>query len=326
MSRLDEIGEFGLIDRIAKVTPGAANVVEGIGDDCAVVRVGDRVVLLSCDLSVEDVHFRRRYASPEDIGWKAAASAVSDIAAMGGRPLFLLVALACPKQTSVDFLEGIYKGIQSVARQFHIAVVGGDTTRSLDHIALDVTVVGEPVNERWMLRSGAKAGDVLVVTGPLGLSSAGHRALDRGEAVPIALANAHLRPMPRIAEGQWLSAQAGVHAMMDISDGLLQDAAHISKRSNVGVDIKRTMQVCTTELRTYCDAQGLSCLDFCLAGGEDYELLFAVEQEKVLAIFTGFAATFGRDLHTVGVCTNEFNALRLDGCEPLVKGFDHFRS
>jgi len=326
MSRLDEIGEFDLIDRIAKVTPGSANVIEGIGDDCAVVRVGERVLLLSCDLSVEDVHFRRRYASAEDIGWKAAASAVSDIAAMGGRPLFLLIALACPRLTAVDFLEGIYKGIQDVAQRFQIAVVGGDSTRLHDHVALDVTVVGEPVSNRWLLRSGAKSGDLLAVTGPLGLSSAGLRALERNDTVPIALANAHLRPLPRIAEGQWLCERPGVHAMMDISDGLLQDAAHIAKRSQVGVDIKRALQTCTSELRSYCDAQGLSCLDFCLAGGEDYELLLAIGPEEVLETYTAFAATFGRDLRTVGVCTDAFTGLRLDGCEPLVKGFDHFRS
>ncbi|MCJ7839169.1 MAG: thiamine-phosphate kinase, partial [Burkholderiales bacterium] len=141
MTDLSRLGEFGLIERIARILPGAPTLIEGIGDDCAVVRIFDRLMLLSCDMFVEDVHFRRRYARPQDVGWKAATSALSDVAAMGGTPLFSLVSLACPAHTDSAYVEGLYHGITDAVGQAGAVVVGGDTTMSPSGIAIDVTVI-----------------------------------------------------------------------------------------------------------------------------------------------------------------------------------------
>ncbi len=136
-------------------------MVEGIGDDCAVLRVCDRLLLVSCDLSVEGVHFRRRYGSPEDIGWKAAASSLSDIAAMGGAPLFGLVSLACPGNRGVSFVEGVYDGLIDAMSQCGAVIVGGDTTRSQEYMTLDVIVIGETIGNRYLSRKGGLGGRCL---------------------------------------------------------------------------------------------------------------------------------------------------------------------
>jgi thiamine-monophosphate kinase len=161
MIRVGDLGEFGLIDRLARLLPTSPNVLEGIGDDCAAIRVGDRVLLVSTDLSIEEVHFRRTYCDPEDIGWKAAATSLSDIAAMGGAPLFCLASLACSPDTEAAFIERIYQGLSSAASRFGATVVGGDTSRTPGPLTLDVMVAGEARGGRFLRRKGARIGDVL---------------------------------------------------------------------------------------------------------------------------------------------------------------------
>ena len=167
MTTVRDIGEFGLIERISRMLPTSPSVVMGVGDDCAVLRVCERLMLVSCDLFVENVHFRRDYAKPEEIGWKAAASCLSDIAAMGGQPMFVLVALGCPPDTQTQYVELLYRGISAVVSRFGAVIVGGDTSVSRDSIVLDLTVIGQTIGNRFLSRKGARAGDVLAVTGPL---------------------------------------------------------------------------------------------------------------------------------------------------------------
>lgn len=324
MSTLQDIGEFGLIDRLTALALPTPDVIEGLGDDCAVVRAGSQNILVSCDLSVENIHFRRSFASAREIGWKAAAASVSDIAAMGGKPVCMVVALACPIHTPLDFLQDLFRGIQDLAAEMGMAVVGGDTTRSTDAISLDVTVIGVPSGERYLLRRGAKDGDILFATGPLGLSSAGLRALETGKSASK-LVHAHLHPVPRIEEGNWLCANPSVHAAIDISDGLVQDAGHIAKASHIGINIEESAVSVDAAITAFCDEHDLDARTFVLAGGEDYELLVAIEPNAAESIANGFSRKFNRPLHRIGACTSRWSGVRIDGHEPNLRGFDHFR-
>lgn len=323
MTTVRDIGEFGLIERISRMLPTSPSVVMGVGDDCAVLRVCERLMLVSCDLFVENVHFRRDYAKPEEIGWKAAASCLSDIAAMGGQPMFVLVALGCPPDTQTQYVELLYRGISAVVSRFGAVIVGGDTSVSRDSVVLDLTVIGQTIGNRFLSRKGARAGDVLAVTGPLGLSAAGLHAFQNGHAAPV-LQTAHMFPRPRIPEGQWLCGQPFAHAMIDISDGLAQDARHIAEESHVGVDIDPARLLVTLELSAYCDAHGLDPLPFMLTGGEDYELAFSMDGEYADKALEAFGNEFRTQVNVVGRFTTEWSGVRIAG-EPLEQtGYDHF--
>lgn len=324
MKLVRDIGEFGLIQRVARMLPGTESAVVGIGDDCAVVKSGGTTLLVSCDASIEDVHFRRNLAAPEDIGWKTMASAISDIAAMGGQPRFALITLACPGDTETDFVDRLYYGFTTVARRFGVAIVGGDTTRSPSGIVMDVMVLGEPVEDRYLLRRGAQCGDVLAVTGYPGRSAAGLLALERGlPACP--LIPAHLFPVPRVEEGKWFARQAGVHALIDLSDGLVQDAGHIAEQSGLGLDIAPERVPIAPELDAYKDTLGIDPRDLALGGGEDYELILAMDPARANEIQQAFQERFFQPLSIVGHFTGLSHGLCAGG-EPISpKGFEHFR-
>jgi len=325
MSTLREIGEFGLIHRLGQMLPAAPAVIEGIGDDCAVLRVFDRKLLASCDLLVEDVHFERRNTSPEDVGWKAATASLSDVAAMGGAPLFALVALACPADTDVAFIEGLYHGLSDAVWQAGAAVVGGDTTASPERITLDVTVLGEVIGNRYLPRHGAQVGDLLGVTGCLGRSAAGLLALAKGHDAPV-LADAHRHPVARLAEGQWLSACPQAHAMIDVSDGLIQDVGHLAEAAKMGVDVDPERLPIDPDLGRYCEAQGLDPLDFMLTGGEDYELAFAIAPDDAESCLNRFRREFRTPITLVGAFTDAWHGVRVAGEPPPARGgFDHFK-
>lgn len=325
MRTLGEIGEFGMIERLTRVLPSSPGVIEGIGDDCAIVRISDRLLLVSCDMFVEDVHFRRSTAGPLDIGWKAAAAAVSDIAAMGGVPAYALVSLACPPDTGVVYLEQLCEGMAAALARSGAVIVGGDTTRSPGPLTIDVTVMGEPSGGRCLKRKGARHDDIVVVTGPLGLSAAGLHAAEAGHDEPE-LIDAHRRPKPRIAEGQWLCGKSCVHAMIDISDGLVQDLGHIAKANNVGVDLRKEALVPAPSLKRYCEKHSLDSLPFITAGGEDYELAFTVDMALAQELLTSFHKEFGWELTVVGELTGQWTGVRIDGEEPARTGFDHFKN
>lgn len=325
MTTVGDIGEFGLIERVSRALQTSPTVVTGVGDDCAVLRVCERLMLVSCDLFVENVHFRREYATAEEIGWKAAASCLSDVAAMGGQPMFVLTALACPPETEMNYVQMLYRGISALASRFGTVIVGGDTSMSRDAIVLDLTVIGQAIGNRCLTRKGARPGDVLAVTGPLGLAAAGLHALQHGLDAPT-LRHAHTTPRPRVPEGQWLCSQPFAHAMIDISDGLAQDAQHIADASHIGVNIEPGKLPVAPELRVYCDENSLDPLAFILHGGEDYELAFAMEGEHADKAAVAFSNEFRTEMHVVGEFTTEWSGGRLAG-EPLdIRGYDHFRS
>jgi thiamine-monophosphate kinase len=323
VKRLQDVGEFGLIERIARRVPAARDVVEGIGDDCAVLKLSDATLLVSTDLFVEDVHFRECDCKPHDIGWKAAASSLSDIAAMGGEPRFALVSLSCPPAADLTMMEEMYSGLVDAISQHGAAIVGGDTTRSKNGLVIDVAVIGEPVNGRYLLRRGAQPNDALAVTGALGLSAAGLHALTHGHKAPTLIKH-HFHPVPRIPEGQWLASHKAVHAMLDVSDGLLQDAAHLARASDLGISIDSTALPENPDLTAYASAHGLGVNDIILGSGEDYELAFAVDGERISGLVEEFANEFRTPLTVIGTFTDQWTGVRVDGHATPTQGHDHF--
>jgi thiamine-monophosphate kinase len=310
-----------------------AGVRVGIGDDCAILEPrSGRALLATTDLLVEDVHFRRRWAEPADIGWKAIAVNLSDIAAMGGRPCWALVALALPAGTSPEEVEAFYEGALSLARPHDVEIVGGDTSASASGWIVNVTLLGDVVAP--CLRSTARPGDVVAVTGALGRSAAGLAVLERraapsgAEADALAAATeAHLRPRPRVREGQWLAAAGGVTAMMDLSDGLGIDLPRLLAESRVGatVDVDRVPVDAPT--RAVAEALGHDPVAWATGGGEDYELLLTCEPSALERLQRGLSEDFGARLTPIGEITDGGGSARWTsgGREVTVaRGFEHF--
>jgi thiamine-monophosphate kinase len=331
----DPGGEDALVRAIRGLTAAAtgAGVRVGIGDDCAVLEPRPGMALLATtDLLVEDVHFRRRWAEPADIGWKAIAVNLSDIAAMGGRPRWALVALALPEGASAEEVEAFYEGALALARPHDVAIVGGDTSASAGGWIVNVTLVGDAVSP--CLRSTARPGDTVAVTGALGRSAAGLAVLERGAAPsgvgPDALAEmteAHLRPRPRVREGQWLAAAGGVTAMMDLSDGLGIDLPRLLAESRVGaiVDVDRVPVDAAT--RAVAGALGTDPTVWATGGGEDYELLLTCAPAALERLQRGLGEAFGARLTAIGEITAGLAAVRWtsQGREVAVaRGFEHF--
>ena len=330
----DRGGEEALVRTIRALTAsaGGAGVRVGIGDDCAVLETQPGASLLATtDLLLEDVHFRRRWAEPADIGWKALAVNLSDIAAMGGRPRWALVALACPEGTGAEEIEAFYEGALALARSHAVAIVGGDTSASPAGWMINVTLLGEAIAPR--LRSTARAGDAIAVTGALGRAAAGLAVLERETAPagvdPTQLAEvtgAHRRPQPRVREGEWLAAAGGVTAMMDLSDGLGLDLPRLLGESGVGAGVDVDRLPIDGATRAIAAALGADPRAWATGGGEDYELLLTCEPAALARLQGGLAEACGTRLTPIG----EVTAARpvrwsSDGHEVSVaRGYEHF--
>lgn len=249
--KVESLGEFGLIQRLAKQLKVGPGVIRGIGDDCAVFEGPPTWYhLLTCDMLLEGTHFTVGKAKPEQIGWKALACSVSDIAAMGGIPQYAVVSLGVPTGYRVELLEGIYKGMQRLAAACGVSVVGGDTDRS-PRLILDVALFGRVERTRLLLRSSAREGDQLFVTGTLG------GAVTSGR---------HLTFTPRWQEVRAIADRFPIHAMIDCSDGLSSDLQHLTAASRVGAVV---------EAASIPRSRG-AALKAALTEGEDFELLFTV--------------------------------------------------
>lgn len=320
---LSGLGEFGFLDRVKQWTPQGEAVV-GIGDDAAVARLRDGTALVATvDALVEGVHFRWDWSKPADVGYKAVSVNVSDLAAMGAEPRWILLTLCAPPQTSEEVLRGIYEGIAEGCGTYGTELVGGDTV-SADRLVLAVTALGE-VEGDPLRRAGAKVGDVLAVTGPLGRAAAGVNLLlskDPKKASPedaLACFDAHRRPVAHVAEGLALR-NAAVHAAMDLSDGIASDVRRLAEASCVGAEIDIERLPVAPEARRIAEARGWDVERMVLGGGEDYELLVALPRERL--------DDTGVDLIEVGTVVDEGVWLvRKDQKEPLdVEGWDHFKS
>jgi len=274
------VGEFGVIARVL-AQAGTARVAQvGPGDDAAVLRTPDGRVVATTDVLVEGRHFRRDWSSAEDIGHKAAAANLADVAAMGATTTALLVGLACPPDTPTAWLEGVAAGLAAECAPLGAAVVGGDMVASAADsaaVVLSVTALGDLAGRSPVLRSGARPGDVVALAGRLGWSAAGLAVLRRGFSSPAAVVSAHRRPTPPYAAGP-AAAERGATAMCDVSDGLLADVGHIAAASRVVVDLDRValVRACLEPvgpLQQVGAALGADPLSWVLTGGEDHALV-----------------------------------------------------
>lgn len=284
-AKLAAVGEDALVRFFRRAEAGAGRgVILGPGDDAAMVRCpsGARL-LLTTDLLAEDVHFRRAWAAPEDLGFKLAAINVSDIGAMGGRPLWALLSLALPPDLEAAFVFRLWRGLRAASRLFRMTVVGGDTCASRSGILLSLALIGT-AGPRLLTRASARPGDILFVTGHLGASTLGLAALERhgGERVPRALAQAvrrHRRPDPPLAFAAALAARNLATAAIDVSDGLSRDLTRLCGESRVGAEVEADRLPLLPATRDAAVILGRDPLAAALHGGEEYELLFTVRPE-----------------------------------------------
>jgi thiamine-monophosphate kinase len=313
----------------------------GIGDDAAVWKASPHhLSLLTTDMLVDGVHFRLAATSPQALGRKALAENLSDIAAMGGWPTVAVIALGLTDQTDEVWVRGLYAGIASLAKTARCAIAGGDIVRA-PAVTLGITVVGEVRPTHLRTRAGARPGDVAAVTGPLGRAAAGLRLLDKpsasvvlerssGQDYAALLRTAYLEPTARLREGRYLASRHAVRALMDISDGLSTDATRMARASDVDVVLDAPALAPDPAVAAAAQALDLDAMDLVLNGGDDYELLAAVEPRAYDHVAAGFAKRFGRPLLKVGRFEKgDGRALieRLGKREAVApSGYDHLRN
>lgn len=333
--KISEIGEFGLIARLSRqVERHDTGVVVGIGDDAAVLEVqpGQQLVA-TCDMMVEGRHFSLAYIHPEQLGHRLLAANLSDIAAMGGRPRWALVGLGVRDGLEVETLEGIYRGMAALASLHGVTVVGGDTCRNPERLVLDLTLLGEVPRGRYLLRSGARPGDLVAVTGTLGDAAAGLAWLRSGRANRTDegryLMDRHLTPQPRVRAGQLMLASRAVSAADDISDGLASEANEIAAASGVRLRLEAGQIPISRQARWAAKSLGGNPLRWALRGGEDFELLVTLAAEAYPELAAQLRTELDLPLTVIGQ-VEEGRGVALvepDGRELELKaeGYNHFR-
>jgi len=332
--KITEIGEFGLIESIRKNCIALREgVVKGIGDDCAVYESSPgRVFLLTTDMLVEDVHFLLSSITPFQLGRKAIAVNLSDIAAMGGNPLLALISLGIPPERAVEEIHELYRGMRDICGRYAVSIVGGDTVAAHGTLIINVCLIGEADEREVLYRSGARPGDKIYLAGVVGDSAAG-LAILRGEiTAPESLAahflKAHNEPDPLIETGRTIAASRLASAMIDLSDGLVADLGHIAEESGVGSLLFEDKIPLSHELKGLTNYADITPLDFALSGGEDYALLVTVPAENTREFEQACQRKGISSLFQVGEI-QQGKGIRIrheDGSvEELVhKGFDHF--
>jgi thiamine-monophosphate kinase len=309
------MNEFELLARIIPTLPTNEALRKGAGDDCAVLDLGlkEELILFKTDAVVEDVHFTGQTPAAQ-VGRKALARALSDIAAMAGKPVACLVTLGLPAQFDSDFVLQFYEGLNALAREYSIAVAGGETTRTTGKTFASISLLGTIPRDRVLSRSSAKAGDAIFVTGELGGSISGK----------------HLEFDPRIREAQWLAENFPVHAMMDLSDGLAGDLRHILNGSEVGAELLSSAIPISRAARAKAKSESSAKppLLAALTDGEDFELLFTLPSKKAVPLLDAWKARFPKiKLSCIGKITAQ-PGLRLRDKEGIrvlsARGYTHF--
>jgi thiamine-monophosphate kinase len=294
-----ELGEFGLIERFRRSIRLDSSVVKGTGDDCAVIKfTKDKHLLFTCDMLVEGVDFLRQ-SDPYLVGRKSVAVSLSDIAACAGIPRYCLVSLGLRRASTVQFVDKLFAGMRDICRKYRVNLVGGDLSRA-DKLTIDVSILGEVEKKYLALRGSAKEGDIIGVTGKLGGAIKGR----------------HLKFIPRLQEARFLARNFRLHALTDISDGLLQDLGHILKQSRKGALLYEEL---------IPRASQASSLNNALTGGEDFELLFTLPQPDARRLFSRYPATF-KPIGKIVAAKYSLRLLDKKGKEKPVrqKGFRHF--
>jgi thiamine-monophosphate kinase len=333
---LKEIGEFGFIKKISRgclIRP--ERIVKAIGDDAAAFMTDPaQLSLITTDLLVERIHFLRHAISGFDLGYKSLAVNLSDIAAMGGTACESFVSIAIPQDCPLDYLEAIYDGMKSLAAQFEVNILGGDTTSSKTDLIINVVVYGTVAAEEMLCRDAARPGDIIFSTGYLGDSKAGlHLILNNIPADAAALRNllrAHLLPIPQLQAGRFLAQQPAVRAAIDTSDGLSSDLAHIAEQSNVGAVLYSDKLPVSGDLKTFCGQFNFDPVEWTLSGGEDYTLLCTVSPDQADSVAADFQKQFKSPLFRIGEITNDLDMIinYPDGSSRSIvpSGWNHFKN
>jgi thiamine-monophosphate kinase len=305
------------IRRAAEAGRSRRSVVTGIGDDCAVLRVpAGHEMLVTTDFSIENVHFRRDWDPPELIGRRCLTRGLSDIAAMGGEPVAAFLSLAVAADVPQKWVDRFLKGLLQLASEFDVPLAGGDTAQSATGIQADIVVVGSVPKGKAVLRSGAKVGDFIYVTGELGGAGAALARLRASQPVGAAYSK-HAHPMPQLAVGQWLRRRGLASAMIDLSDGLSTDLEHICEESGVGAEIESALVP-----KAKVEGGKLVALDLTLHGGEDYELLFTSSGKVPAKVADVTVTRIGRIVRG-----SEMRMIGADGKSSKLKaaGWEHFK-
>jgi thiamine-monophosphate kinase len=330
-----EIGEFGFIDSIkGQCDIPAQGVIKGIGDDCAVMSCTQgRALLLTADMLVQDIHFVIDRIPFYQLGRKAIAVNLSDIASMGGRPIVALISIAIPVETDVEAIQEIYRGMRDICGQYSLAIGGGDTVASSDKLIINVSVLGDAREKEVLYRSGARPGDTIYLTGPVGDSIAGLKILTNEITPPEGtrgyFIKAHNDPVPLVEIGRSIAASGLASAMIDLSDGLLSDLGHICKESGVGALLYAETIPLSPELELLAGSSGFDPLDLALSGGEDYQLLFIVPAENEQGIekfFKEHDFTLPSHIGEIGQGSG-IRMMKANGsvAELKARGFNHFK-
>lgn len=335
--KISEIGEFGFLSRLKKnFLYQYPEGVIGVGDDCAIIPQSDsKALLVTTDLLIENIHFYISQISARSLGYKALAVNLSDIAAKGGFPQYVFLSIALPSQTKVEWLDQFYSGFLDLAQKYNTLLLGGDTTQSPDKIFINVTLLGQLDLKNIKLRSSAQIGDIIVVTDFLGDSSCGFHSLQVQNRVKVNedieyLRERHFLPKPAIEEGQWLSQQEGVHAMMDISDGISSDLHRIMEQSKCGVRIHLESIPLSKSLMNVTSQYHWQAWNFALSGGEDYSLLLTVDQKEFEEIHQNYLKRFNRKLFVIGEIIDQQEGFQTTlNNQPYAfnfSQFEHFKS
>ncbi|MGQ0810398.1 MAG: thiamine-phosphate kinase [Nitrospiraceae bacterium] len=340
-------GEFELIQDIHRRfgTTGPM-VIRGIGDDAAIIKSSaGRWQLLTTDLLIEGVHFTLDTATFKDIGYRAAVANLSDIAAMGGLPQHLLVALAVPPSCTPVQIQRLYQGIMKACRPHGVQLIGGDTSASQTEIFLAITLTGRVEPQRALTRSGARPGDLIYVTGTLGDSYVGLQLLMRRRRKRPSglhrvimdarqsryLIGRHLRPSARVHVGRLLATHRIASAAIDLSDGLSGDLRHVCTQSGTGAEINAPALPISSACRAYADACRIDPIQFALRGGEDYELLFTVPAKKQRGLHRLVQGLRGIQFTCIGLIKPHPFGMRIRSAEGSLRtldvtSYDHFRT
>ncbi|HBF42504.1 MAG TPA: thiamine-phosphate kinase [Desulfobacteraceae bacterium] len=332
--KMKDIGEFGFIRSIMdNCNFSCKKVIKGIGDDCAVIGPYEgKLLLITTDLLVEDVHFILKEVLSEDLGRKAVAVNLSDIAAMGGKALHLFVSLATPRSMRLEIIHSIYKGIKAMCRRYGINILGGDTSASPEKLMISITAIGQVPENEVLFRNGAGPGDHIYVSGTLGDSAAGLNLIKGKFSAPEAVAGylkeAHNNPIPFLRAGRMIAHSRLASAMIDLSDGLLFDLSHICEESKVGARLFHGVLPLSDELKTLAEINKFDPYKLALTGGEDYRLLVTVPYMNLELFQKLFKKGSTCPVYHIGEINKEsgIKITRPDGSEDLteIKGFDHF--
>jgi thiamine-monophosphate kinase len=332
--RLKEIGEFELIGRIRTwMGTHPPSLIQGIGDDVAVISRGEKdgkTLLVTTDILIEDVHFKRSWMDPYRLGQKALIVNLSDIAAMGGVPKYFLISIGLPKNLPLSFITSFYRGLKESAKRFRVDLIGGDTSLS-QKMVINICLLGEGKKNDLLYRKGARVGNDLFVSGTLGDAALGLKILQKKASTEgiKGLIKKHLSPCPRIKLGQTIAQHHWATAMIDVSDGLLIDTSHLLEESGVGARIWEDRIPLSRLYRKWIRSYSKNPYHTALCGGEDYELLFTAPVEmrkKILSLalsskipitHIGEILPQKKGFHIVGKDGKEYS--------PSLLGFEHFR-